>query len=44
MNIFEDLIDELKEDNLLEATVVTTNKEEKSVVSESNVRDKKPLL
>lgn len=41
MNIFEDLIDELKEENLLEETVVKTASEKNnSVVSEDNVEVK----
>ena len=40
MNIFENLIDELKEENLLEETVFKTNAEEKKpVVSQENVRE-----
>lgn len=38
MNIFEDLIDELKQDNLLEETVIKTNSEKnESAVSEENI-------
>lgn len=46
MNIFEDLIDELKEDNLLEGTIGETNAEEvKPVVSaENNRRDHVPVV
>ena len=39
MNIFEDLIDELKEENLLEETVVKNNSEKNNLnVSEKNVK------
>ena len=40
MNIFEDLIDELKEENLLEESFVKTNADEKKpVASQENVRE-----
>ena len=45
MNIFEDLIDELKEDNLLEKTFIKINSaDRKPVVSEESVKEENAVI